>query len=355
MKQLNKTIIRLFLLLVPIVIYSCKTTSTTEPTEEQIPGRRDYTWTVDTLETLYSHLYSAWGLSPDDIWAVGHGMGIENFLWHYDGIKWTRGDLKPCGWIFPNSIHGFSKNNIWIAGDEGKILHYDGNTWKPFFTYFPPEYRMSYFHSVWGDSPDNVYAVGTYDSLENNLDNFYGLILHYNGKEWQRVNIIKNNCQYIRISKDNKEGNRYYIFGDNMNYRTGSDTGKILEFSDGKIKELQSVLSSVNTNLSMKLINDKIYFVINSNLCRYINNQFQVIKKIEGSSNKYLKGGRNENDLFFSTSEGLAHYNGTDFQLIYKKPGSSVINETLIFENEIFIFAVEMQVRSYIIKGILKK
>ena len=40
------------------------------------PGRRDYTWTVDTLTVPNGdlfYLFSLWGSSPTDIWAVGSG------------------------------------------------------------------------------------------------------------------------------------------------------------------------------------------------------------------------------------------------------------------------------------------
>ena len=34
------------------------------------PGRRDYVWTVDTLDGLISPRFRIWGSSPDDVWAT---------------------------------------------------------------------------------------------------------------------------------------------------------------------------------------------------------------------------------------------------------------------------------------------
>ena len=51
------------------------------------PGRRDYTWTVDTLTVPNGdlfYLFSLWGSSPTDIWAVGSGRTTLVTLWHYD-------------------------------------------------------------------------------------------------------------------------------------------------------------------------------------------------------------------------------------------------------------------------------
>ena len=36
------------------------------------PGRRDYTWTFDTLHLQQGYLQSIWGSSPTDIWACGY-------------------------------------------------------------------------------------------------------------------------------------------------------------------------------------------------------------------------------------------------------------------------------------------
>ena len=149
--------------------------------------------------------------------------------------------------------------------------------------------------------------------------------------------------------------NKYYIYGQNSNYQTGRDTLKFFEFDGYSVKEIHSVLFTSDSFITMKKIKNKIYFAKECNVCRYINGSFRVIKTIEGINRGGLIGGRNENDLFFFLPEGIAHYNGTDILNIHKKPGTSSFFDALIFENEIFFVTADIQKRSYIIKGTLKK
>jgi hypothetical protein len=62
-------------------------------------------------------------------------------------------------------IWGISANNIYAVGDKGTILHYNGKTWNETNTD-----KTVYLKAVWGSSASDVYAV---DSV--------GDILHYYG------------------------------------------------------------------------------------------------------------------------------------------------------------------------------
>ena len=51
------------------------------------PGRRDYTWTVDTLAyEPYGIEMDLWGANPKDVWMVTvNGL---HAIWHYNGSVW---------------------------------------------------------------------------------------------------------------------------------------------------------------------------------------------------------------------------------------------------------------------------
>jgi len=336
-----------------VLLNSCKAT-TSEPIEDNTPGSREYTWTVDTLITPDTYLLRFWGTSPTNLWATGIGVWSEYNLWHYDGSKWTKGNLKEFGHISPNSIIGFSDNNIWLAGEQGKIWNGDGKIWTESFKYNSGENRPVVFSGIWGDSPDNIYAVGAYNSLINNKDYNKGLILHYNGSKWQRVQLEENRYQFFHIYRENKVNSNYYLMGTATDYSDWSDTLKFFEFDGNRVREIYSQFYTSNTMLGMILMQGKIYFFINSDMCRYINGRFEVIKTIPGTNKGYVLGGRNENDLFFAMPEGIAHFNGTDLQIIYKKPEFTYIYHLAVFEKEVFIMADVIQEKSYIIKGKLK-
>lgn len=82
-------------------------------------------------------LHGIWGLTEDNIFAVGW-MGS---LLHYDGVQWTslRGGVidkrterfAACEENTPLfAIDGNSQGQAWVVGDDGIILHFDGQNWQ---------------------------------------------------------------------------------------------------------------------------------------------------------------------------------------------------------------------------------
>jgi len=355
--SLRRTFLTILLILQAMLIAACKTSEplapVTEKPEENPPGARDYEWTVDTLYTPDTDLYRFWGTSPSDLWVGGFGIDVSNNLWHYDGIKWEKSNIKDYGSIRVRSIFGFSSTDIWLSGESGKIWHGDGKSWTESMQFSSEGYRFISLSSIWGEAPDNIYAVGVYDSLVNNTDNLHALIFHFNGKSWERINLVPNTYELHFIYKE-KESKNYYLYSTITNYKDMTDTIKCLEFDGIKLKEIASQLYVNDKNLSMAKINGKIYYFINSDMCRYINGKMEVIKTIEGINRGYVLGGRNENDLFFNLPGAIYQYNGSDLMFICTIPNILRVYDMAIFEKEVFILANLTLNKSYIIKGKLK-
>ncbi|MDT3695718.1 MAG: hypothetical protein ROY99_04945 [Ignavibacterium sp.] len=146
MLKINYLFLSLFLIALFVLTISC---NTTEPTEELKPGRRDYVWSVDSVDydTLPGRieLYSIWGSSPTDVWGAGFSEDVRNCLWHYDGEKWNRAVWNTPITEFGNGsksvggVWGTAQNDVWAFGGrlfsnpervEPFIMHYDGNQWK---------------------------------------------------------------------------------------------------------------------------------------------------------------------------------------------------------------------------------
>ena len=70
-----------------------------------------------------NNLQAVWGADADNIWVVGDAGTILR----WDGSKWhtqssgTTGDL--------HSVWG-TAGNIWVVGDAGTILRWDGSKWR---------------------------------------------------------------------------------------------------------------------------------------------------------------------------------------------------------------------------------
>ena len=95
-----------------------------------------------------NRLYYAWGLSASDVYVIGW-----HELLHYDGSSWnpavsTSIDLR--------GIWGSAADDIFAVGISGRIIHFDGTTWRE-MTSGTTEH---FYGGVWGTSRSNVYAVG---------------------------------------------------------------------------------------------------------------------------------------------------------------------------------------------------
>lgn len=349
----KKTIIIAILLLATTIAF----TSCEKATEPEIikPGRRDYTWTVDTLQIFAKELTKMWGSSPTDVWAVGAGGDGRDDLWHYDGKEWTSAGVYTTN---PWCIHGFSKDNIWIAGTDGDIWHYNGKTWEQSLDY-RKELGYQYYHNVlfediWGDSPNNIYAVGMVDSVAE-FSKFpptrFGIIMHYNGKKWSRVNIGKNRRGIFSvIRKGYKTSNKYYIF--NVIQTIGViDSTKYFEFDGKKLKEIY--YGGHHWHSYIQLIDHEVIFTIDDGIYTY-NNSFHLIAENPYVQNYQVVRGRSKKDIIWTMADGLTHYNGTDFEYILNF-GDLSLSDGVIFKNDVFFVATDFNNGTNVIyHGILK-
>jgi hypothetical protein len=109
-------------------------------------------------------LLAIWGNSKTDVVAVGAG-GV---LAHYDGNAWTATTLAAAAGNSLRAAFGAAPGAIWLAGDAGTILRWDGTT----ATAIPTGVSAA-LRALWGSGASDVWAVGD-----------AGTILHYDGAAW---------------------------------------------------------------------------------------------------------------------------------------------------------------------------
>lgn len=327
-----KKVIAGFLFFISLFIISISCDST-EPTDELKPGRRDYTWTTDTVKIPFKKLTRIWGSSPTDVWAIGSGGGLDQAIWHYDGISWKT-DYISRG-IGPDCIFGFSASDVWIAGGEGKIWHFDGIEWTFNHEFKKNGYAIS-FSDLWGEAYNNIYAVGYADSSETRK----AIILHFNGNQWIEKKIPNINTGLVRIRKDQSIG-KYYLDG-----LGGSSTIIVSLFKyDGNsslTKIYESNYSIATNSITQKLLN-AVYFVIGYKINKYDGKHFNEIININEPQFGSQIWGRTLKDIFLRMFDGLAHYNGENVQYLFNyntNSGISII-DAVLFDNEIFCLAID--------------
>jgi len=145
--------------------------------------------TKTKLSTLFSNLLSSfissgtftlpnnlWWDNTDNIFVI-----IKHVVYHYNGSRWSSIyalDSEPYELLYYDygdilyGIWGNSANDLFIVGEEGRILHYDGNNWMGM-----NNSTNKTLTAVWGASGNDVFAVG-----------WDGTILHYDGSHWTKMN-----------------------------------------------------------------------------------------------------------------------------------------------------------------------
>ena len=113
------------------------------------------------------------GTSASDIFVVGDaGPAL-----HFDGSAWTLQPTPTTEALW--GVWGAAPDDVWAVGGRGNassvatLLHYDGDAWASVPL---PEFQrpnVTALFKIWGTAADNVYAVGR-----------SGVILHYQGESW---------------------------------------------------------------------------------------------------------------------------------------------------------------------------
>lgn len=104
-------------------------------------------------ENLDSALMTVWSNGSDDVWVAGADDGNGPLVLHYDGAAWRRQDTGTTGDIW--WIHGFPGGPLYLGGENGTILRYDGSSFTPMTT---PGNGIVF--GMWGASADDMWAVG---------------------------------------------------------------------------------------------------------------------------------------------------------------------------------------------------
>jgi hypothetical protein len=123
-------------------------------------------------------------LSPANVWVFGaSGFGPGLGTWHFNGKAWTP-VTGPGASV--SSASALSAASIWGIGRTGPsaattIFHFNGRAWTPVKAPLPANAQLTAIRAI---SPANVWAVG-----ETNGSRPQTLVLHWNGKTWQRVGV----------------------------------------------------------------------------------------------------------------------------------------------------------------------
>jgi len=101
-------------------------------------------------------LWSIHGFSSDNIYVAGfkHGDSLGEFVSlriNFDGNRWSEIEINGMGLL---AVWGLSSSDLWVGGIEGTLLHFDGTSWHKFSI---PD--SIWIRSIKGFTTDDVYAL----------------------------------------------------------------------------------------------------------------------------------------------------------------------------------------------------
>ncbi len=111
-----------------------------------------------------------WGLWSDERDGALYACGEEGTVLRFDGERFER--LPPVGDFGIHCLTAAADGGLLAAGQLGEVHHFDGMRWRKQFDLHVDITILSF----WAESPEKIFAVGD-----------EGLVLHWDGETWQRL------------------------------------------------------------------------------------------------------------------------------------------------------------------------
>jgi hypothetical protein len=192
-------------------------------------------------------LYGVDAVTSADVWAVGATFPAtvdvsSTLIEHWNGTAWSAVPSPPLssGSGTLGAVAGDSPDDIWAVGtllsgvtdtQESTLAeHWDGSTWQVVPTPDPGRFGNA-LASVAVLSPDDVWAVGSYYYTEFGTKT---LIEHWNGRAWQVVSSPDADIDDGLVSVSAVSASDIWAVGDYFNNTsTGSQVLTLAEHFDG--------------------------------------------------------------------------------------------------------------------------
>ena len=318
---------------------------------DDTPGRRDYTWFVDTIYAGGNIIRGIDGISQTDVWAISEAGDLSKTFYHFNGTKWSTDGINRS--IAPEAIHAFASNDIWCVGLQGDIWHYNGTAWSSQAKIPPPNTNYYDLQDVDGNSSTDLYAVGNFSYNGGDL---YPLMYHYDGNTWTRVNVQNIlDCSLYKIRCYTQD--KALVMG-STHKPDGSvpDSSKIYLFSGDNLQEIYSAVETVGSMGDIAKVPGGILLLKGRGLFFFDGTNQQELITIQNSEFGNSVVGRGIKDVFFGMWDGIAQYNGADIQYLYNFSDPNIrIDFIKVFPNSIFINSYNRTLQINIIfRGYLK-
>jgi len=110
---------------------------------------------------------AVWSFAPDDVWLTAD----QGRVLHYDGNSWSETQLETS--VMMLDAWGFSPDDLWLVGGT-QLARYDGSAWTV-TDLADDDPGIEDVVGIWGSSPTDVWVVGSQSTAA-----------HFDGTSWQR-------------------------------------------------------------------------------------------------------------------------------------------------------------------------
>jgi hypothetical protein len=232
--------------------------------------------------------------STRDVFAVGGNRewwrGDSGIIFHYDGNQWTE-TFNSDIWL--HAIWGSSENDVFAVGNNGTILHYNGQLWQQMESGVTNDFR-----AIWGSSDDDVFVVGN-----------EGVIFHYDGQFWRNMGSgVTNNLNAIWGSSDDD----VFVVGGDWNQ------GIILHYDGLQWTEIFNAPFSLK-NLQGNTENEVSVTAQNGAILHYEGNRWVITENSEslwGNSSGQMFALDEYN--YRDDKQNIFHYDGSQWTEMFK-------------------------------------
>jgi len=316
-------------------------------------------WEIDTLGSplTWSVLHDVAIIDEDNIWAVGEiiineddGTQTTYNAAHWDGSEWELMAIVNTATL--RGIQVFEENDIWVT--SGVIKHWDGQDWIIFNLWemgILVEGDGSPMH-IWGTSSENIFFIG---------DN--GTIVHYDGNTFTRMDSGTD----VTLTAITGTGyDNVWVSGwvnSNGDYRTvllhfdGNSWRKVVEYSpSGGIAQPDSLTGKISGVYTSN--NEGLYVLTNRGLYHCMTETNGDCNLTGNPSDIFIYGwndfsGLSENDLFWVGGyTNIVHWNGSTFHLYEEIPYIGTPHAVDLVGNLVVIVGFHSSTaQAYVIRG----
>ncbi|MHB2154513.1 glucosyl transferase [Calditrichota bacterium GD2] len=260
-----------------------------------------------------SSFYDVAIIDENDIWAVGeiYTANDKYNAAHWDGEKWELKKVPSiiCGNNSPIqsaifTVYSFSSNDVWFS-DGAELIYYNGYNFKQDCSI--NTLLTGRINKIWGTSSSDLYVVGN-----------SGLIAHYNGKEWKRinsgVNTPVNDIWGCQIGNERKvlAVTSYDWYRKKGEYKIIDITNKIVSDT------IPWKWPNERPLMSIWFKNEGKIYLAGSGIAIYKNKKWTLEKGTENYAFYHIRGSDLNNILAVGPSGRVFHYNGISWRKYFQ-------------------------------------